>query len=184
MCHFRFKIIKPIALGFFSLAVAFPARTPGQEASEYTVKAALLYNFAKFVQWPNATFKSEDEPIVFGILGKDPFGEAANLLNGKTIQNRKIELKRFTRSQNFSTCHILFISSSEKDHLESILNTLASRSVLTVGEIDKFMQVGGIINFIIVDDKIRFEINAAAAKHANIKISSQLLKLANTVKTD
>lgn len=184
MCNLRFKMMNPIALGFLGLVMILPSQTLGQEVSEYTVKAALLYNFAKFVEWPTETFKSNDDPIVFGILGKDPFGEAANLLKDKTVKSRKIELKRFTRSQDFAACHVLFISSSEKEHVGTILAALENRSVLTVGEIDKFMQAGGIINFIVVNDKIRFEINATAAKHADIKISSQLLKLANTVKTD
>ena len=171
-------------LMLFSLFEAYSPPAQAQEASEYSIKAALLFNFAKFVQWPDDAFEGSDAPFVMGVLGDDPFGESLNVLKDKTVRNRKLAVKRYKRIVDIKKCHILFVGSSEKDRLEEILKSLGNQSILTVGELESFIEFGGIIGLITVNDNIRFEVNATAAKSSNLKISSQLLKVASKVKVD
>ena len=110
---------------------------------EYHIKAAFLYNFAKFVEWPDETPADTSVPIGVGVLGKDPFGSALDSINGKTVRDRSLVIKRFETVQDLEFCHILFISSSEEEHLASILESLRDRSVLTVSEAEQFTQCGG-----------------------------------------
>ena len=176
--------LKYIAIAFLGLMAVFPSQTRAQDAPEYQLKAAFLYNFAKFTQWPENAFKDSSAPLVLCVLGEDPFGEAINLIKGRTVKARKLEVKRVKRVQDLESCHILFVSSSEKKRLAEIMGALTDSSILTVGETDTFIKYGGIIKFIEVKNKVRFEINAEAMKHAELKISSQLLKLAHVVRTE
>lgn len=169
---------------FLSLLLIFPRLIFAQEADEYALKAALLYKIARFVQWPDDAFRNNGNQIILGVLGKDPFGESLDILENKLIKDKKIVIKRFQSIDDLAPSHILFISSSEKKQLDKILNTLQNQKVLTVSDTESFVQNGGIINFIFVDENIRFEINASAAKQANLKISSMLLRLATSVKID
>jgi len=153
------------------------------QPSEYQIKAAFLYNFANFVEWPDGAFSDEISPIVLVVLGKDPFGIILKSAEGKTIKGRKLIIKRFEALPDLEFCHILFISSSEKYNMENILSKLNHFGVLTVGDTDSFTQMGGVINFIKVDNKVRFEINLNAAKAASLEISSKLLSLAKIIKS-
>jgi hypothetical protein len=152
-----------------------------QPPLEYQVKAAFLFNFAKFVEWPPAAFADAKSPIVIGILGDNPFGEdLAKTVRDKTVNNRPITIKKEFRSLADATnCHILFISTSEKQRLPEIFKGLREASVLTVGETDGFTEAGGMINFVAEGKKIRFQIKDATAKGAGLKISSKLLSLAS-----
>lgn len=159
-----------------------PAHGGAQAANEYQVKAAFLFNFAKFVEWP-AESLSGDSPFTVGIIGDDPFGGVIDqAMNGKVINGRQIQLKRLKLGQNLRECHILFISSSEKKKIAQIVDTLRGANTLTVGECDAFAQQGGMINSIMEDNRVRFEINTAYAEQAGLKISSKLLTLAKTVR--
>ncbi len=149
--------------------------------SEYRVKAAFLFNFAKFVDWPEDAFSAPDAPIIFGILGDDPFGEALDIIKGKTINGRKVVTNRFKDANEIKTCHVLFIGSSEKKNAPSILRTLKPLRILLVGDMENFARQGGVINFIIVNNKVGFEINVDAAKRSGLKISSKLLSLAKII---
>ena len=152
-----------------------------QIVREYEIKAAFIYNFVKFVEWPPDDTSNAD-PITIAVVGKDPFGDALDLIREKTIGVRKIVVKRFARVDDIAKCQVLFISSSQHEQLPHILKVTKKWHVLTIGEVTGFAQSGGIINFIIVDDKVRFEINVDAAQRAGLKISSQLLKLASIVR--
>lgn len=168
--------------GFVVLGVFMGAsfKTFGQEgASEYQVKAAFIYNFAKFVEWPRNAFPNTNSPIVLGILGKNVFGSDLE----KTIRDRKVNnhpfvFKTLTSAAEATNCHILFVSSSEKGDFAKIVSTLHNATVLTVSETDGFIKAGGMINFTFEDTKVRFQINDEAAKKAGLKISSKLLSLA------
>ena len=152
-----------------------------QEAlpSEYRLKAAFLWNFAKFVDWPTNAFASDTAPFLIGVLGDDPFGaDLEQTVSGKLINQHPIAVKLYRTAVDARACHILFISNSEKHRLDDILKTLNDAPVLTVGETEQFTPSGGMINFILESNKIRFQINDAAAKAANLKISSKLLSLA------
>ncbi len=152
--------------------------------SEYEIKAAFLYNFAKFIDWPVESFKDDASSLTLGILGVDPFGPALDTIKEKTVKGRKLVIKRSRNPEDLKGCHILFVSPLEKENLRPILNVFRESAVLTVSETERFASRGGIINFIRVDNKIHFEINPEAAQRNRLKISSQLLKLARIVTTE
>lgn len=157
-------------------AVAQDSRPP----SEYRIKAAFLFNFAKFVEWPPENFHDSTAPFVIGVLGENPFGsDLEQTVRGKRVNERPFVVKFFSTPSEATNCHILFICASEKKRLPEILQALRGRTVLTVGEnLDHFMETGGMINFLVVENKIRFQINDAAAKTARLQINSKLLGLA------
>ena len=166
-----------LLIAFLLLAFAGTMRR-AEAASEYEVKAAFLYNFAKFVDWPSDAFKS-GSPFVIGVVGDDPFGsDLDTTVSGKTVDNRRIEVRRFRRVGDVQSCHILFVCRSEKSRVDKILERVSGSRTLTVGDMGQFLQRGGMINFIIEDQKVRFEINSNSAERAGLKISSKLLQLA------
>jgi len=176
-----------LLLGLAAALIAAGGRARGGEPapgalSEYQVKAAYLYYFSTYVDWPPESFSHTDEPLVIGVLGVDPFGAILDdTLRGKTINNRKLVVKRFQNFQDARDSHILFISSSERDRLPSILKALEGAAVLTVAEIDQFASRGGQIAFRMEDKKVRFDINVSAVERARLKISAQLMKLGRIV---
>jgi hypothetical protein len=150
--------------------------------SEYEIKAAFLYNFAKFIEWPTDQFVAPGSPIVIGVVGQDPFdGVLDQTVKDKTINGRSLLIKRSNAVQDLKSCHILFVSPSEKKRLPQIMSGLAQASVLTVSETEQFLQEGGIINFVIENNRVRFDINKGMADRARIRISSKLLGLAKSV---
>ena len=154
-----------------------------QEAppTEYQLKAAFLFNFAKFVEWPPAAFAGAKAPMIIGILGENPFhDDLTRTIGNKTIDEHPLEIKelQFSSLAQATNCHILFISTSEKKRLPEIFAGLKGASVLTVGETDRFTETGGMINFVPEGTKIRFKVNQDTASKAGLKISSKLLSLA------
>ena len=151
-------------------------------ASEYELKAAFLFNFAKFVDWPpNALDKAAGVSVC--VLGDDPFGELLDrTLAGKSVHERPLVVRRHDDLAATGDCHILFVSAAEERRLARVAPPQAP--VLTVGETDGFVRRGGIIAFAMDDSRLRFEINADAADRAGLRISSQLLKLATRVVHD
>ena len=150
-----------------------------QEVPESRLKAAFLWNFAKFVDWPTNAFASDTSPFVIGVLGESPLGaDLEQTVKGKLINDHPIIVKTVQAATDAKECHILFISNSEKSRLANIFKDLGNAPVLTVGEYDQFTQLGGMINFVRQGNKIRFQINDEAAKAADLKISSKLLSLA------
>lgn len=156
-----------------------PAQNPAP--TEYQVKAAFLYNFGRFVEWPARARPPANLTIC--VLGDDPFGPVLDgLIEGKSIQGRKLVARRPERVEDAGDCHILFISSSENGRLAQILAALRGRSVLTVGEAERFAHRGGMINFRLEGSKVRFEINLDATEQEGLTVSSQLLKLATIIR--
>jgi hypothetical protein len=146
--------------------------------SEYKVKAAFLLNFGKYVEWPASAVGSE---IDICVLGRDPFGATLDeTLAGRTVGSKNVKAHRISGVGQAHRCNIVFVSRGDAN-VAAVLSDLAGSPVLLVGEQDRFARQGGMINFIEVDQKVRFEINEAAAKRAGLKISSQLLKLATIV---
>jgi hypothetical protein len=151
-------------------------------APEYRVKAAFLFNFARFVEWPEAVFGPPGAPIVFGVLGEDPFGPALDeTLEGKRINGRPLEARRFADLKHLQPCAVLFVSHLESKDLEETLEALREAPVLTVGEGHRFARLGGIVSFFLEDNRVRFQINAEAARRAGLRISSRLLELARAM---
>jgi hypothetical protein len=151
-------------------------------SSEYLIKAGFIYNFANLVQWPSNAFAQPDSPIVIGILGEDPFGTILDrVLEGKKVNGRAFRVKRLRSVPDLKECHIVFVSSSEMSRLAEAIHLVKGMPILTIGEIPGFARRGGIINLILEDNKVHFEVNVEAAKEADLNISSRLLALARIV---
>ena len=171
------------ATPFFCLIWILLLTGPGSHAqesplTEYQIKAAFIFNFAKFVEWPKAAFAATGSPIVIGIIGENPFhDDLARTVRNKTVDDHPLVIKHFRSPSEATNCQILFISTSEKSRLAEILEALKGASVLTVGETDRFTETGGMINFFQAGTKLRFRINQEAATKAGLKISSKLLSL-------
>jgi hypothetical protein len=153
-------------------------------ANEYHVKAAFLFNFPQFVEWPASAFRKSDLEFRIGILGDDPFGSVLEeTIRGEKVHDRKMTVQRSSQLDALKNCQILFISKSEKSRLNEILTALSQEAVVTVSEVDGFARRGGVINFFLESGKVRFEINPAAARRKGLKMSSQLLKLGKIVES-
>ncbi len=158
---------------------ALPPAAAAETSHEYPIKAAFLYNFTKFTEWPAGSFLDSTAPLDVCVFGEDPFGGALESIAGKTIRGRRIAVHRVTSSEAAAACHLLFISASEATRLAGILESLRGRPVLTIAEMPGFARSGGIINLKTnPDDRIRFEINVGIAKRAGLRLSSKLLDLA------
>jgi hypothetical protein len=153
---------------------------PGQ-LNENEVKAAYLYNFAKYVDWPPAALPRENMPLVICIVGKSPLNDVIESLSGKTIRNRRLVVRQFSRTEDLNECHMLFVNAAVKSSITQLLASISTRPILTVSDYKGFTNAGGIIEFVQVGGKVRFDINNRAAQHNNLRISSHLLRLASTV---
>lgn len=175
----RFCATPILALVSAVLMAINSGRAQDSPPSEYRLKAAFLFNFAKFVEWRPEAFADAKSPFIIGVLGDNPFGsELEQTVAGKKINDHPITILPFRAAADATNCHILFISTSEKQRLPQIFESLRGASVLTVSETAHFTEAGGMINFVPEGNKIRFQINDDAAKAARLKISSKLLSLA------
>lgn len=160
---------------------AVPAYTQAPAVDEYQVKAAFLFNFAKFVEWPPQAFKSPDDPVGICVFGPNPFGSTlGDMVRGKTLGKRGVVAYRVSDPQRAKTCHILFLNESDDKRSRSMLEQLTGASILTVGESEGFLANGGVVNFKLEEARVRIEISTAAAERAQLRISSKLLSLAVT----
>jgi hypothetical protein len=148
---------------------------------EARIKAAFLLNFARYVEWPESVFTSSNSPVVIGVLGQDPFGKnnLEAIVDGKTVEHRPVLVKRGKTLADLADCHILFISTSERERLRSMLTLIQAKPLLTVSDMEGFRDAGGIILLKRKPSGMRFEINREAAERAGLKLSSKLLKLAD-----
>jgi len=164
-------------------AAVLPGAAQGQTADEYQVKAAYMYNLAKFVEWPADAFESPSQPIVFCVLGQTPLSrplEAA--LAGKVVDQRPLVFRQLTDSKQAGDCKVLFIHLPDKVRLRQILDQVKSLHILTVGESEDFTQEGGIVRFLLDAGRVRLEFNLDAAGDAKLHVSSKLLSLGRTVR--
>lgn len=169
------------AVGLLGLLLG-GTRAQSPTISEYQVKAAFLYNFAKFVEWPPTGFRDAAQPLQICVLGRDPFGqELRAITDAKTVNGRKLEVTDVPDLQKARTCHIVFIAASEKTRLKQILDGLQGTDALTVGDTQGFAEQGGMINFVLENNRVQFEVNRKAAEQAGLKISSKLLSVAKLV---
>ncbi len=168
------------------LAAHFPivdrAAGADQSPTEFQVKAAYLFNFLKFVEWPDDPASDPHGKWVIGFVGDSPIAdELARLADGKNVLGRDLLVKKFQDADNPRGCNVLFISESEKKRLPSILTVLQGSSVLTVADMDNFIGAGGMIQFVVEDARVRVAIDVGATSHARLKVSSKLLSLARVV---
>ncbi|HLI34186.1 MAG TPA: YfiR family protein [Terriglobia bacterium] len=147
------------------------------------MKAAFLYNFTKFIEWPATSFSGPSDPFTLCVYGTNPFGDSLeSLVKGKTIDGREFAVRDVASPSQARGCQVLFISRAERGHVADILASARRTGLLTVGETKGFVDEGGDINFVLESNHVRFEINARAAQKAGLKISSRLLSLATDVR--
>jgi hypothetical protein len=162
--------------------------TPGLLAqqpkpNEYQVKATYLYNFGRFIKWPETLSAARGDSFSVCVLGQDPFGSILDsTLAGEVLDGKPVVLRRISKTQDAGECRILFISSREEKHLNDILTALDASGVLTVSDMPGFTRRGGMIQFVLEGGKVRFEINLASAESAKLVLSSELLKVAASVR--
>jgi hypothetical protein len=148
------------------------------------VKAAYLYNFGRFIEWPSSAPSSSADSFFICVLGEDPFGPSLEKsLAGQTVGRQRVQVARVTKAQSALACRILFISSSEKSRLNDILRTLDGTAILTVSDMPEFSERGGMIHLVSVSNRVRFDVNLDTAEHAGLGVRSELLKVANSVTT-
>ena len=163
----------------FAASSVFGQEKPG----EYQVKAAYLYNFGRFVEWPARVTSASTGSFTICVLGEDPFGRALDsTLAGETRGNQKVAARRISSVQESVDCQILFISSSEAKRLNAIIEALGNSAVLTVSDIPQFSRRGGMIQLVMEGNRIRFEVNLTATQRAGLTLSSELLKVATAVR--
>jgi hypothetical protein len=155
-----------------------------QPNREYLIKAAILYNFAKFTRWPAESFESADAPLQLCVFGIDPFRDALATIDGKRVGSRTLRTRLITDTTMVDGCHLMFVSASESERLADILAATHGAAVLTVADIPDFSRAGGVITLNIVEDRTRFDVNRLAADQAGLKLSAKLLRLADTVIQD
>jgi hypothetical protein len=166
------------------LSVGFCASTLMAQttAKEYRIKAAFLFNFAHYVEWPADTFKDADSPLTYCIVGDDPFeGVLDQSLNAKSVGTRPLRVQHLKPPEHFQGCQIVFIGTNEKKRITAILETLKQSPILVVGESNHFIQQGGTVGFLSEENTVRFEVNLDAAQRARLNISATLLSVAKTV---
>jgi hypothetical protein len=153
-----------------------------QVPDEYQVKAAFLLNLAQFVAWPAEAFTGPEMPFVIGVLGRDPFKQVLDeRVRNESVGNRRVVVRRLDRIQDLRVCHILFVATSEADCLPDILSRLTGQPILTVSELDGFVQSGGMVRLYTDHGKVRLRINNEAARSSHLVVSSKVLRLAEVV---
>ncbi|MBI5895542.1 MAG: YfiR family protein [Desulfobacterales bacterium] len=178
------RCIYILMVGWMLWSAAWPAIADPPPASEYQIKAAFLYNFAKFIEWPANAHVAEAQAFTIGILGQDPFGPDIAVIEGKPVKGKPLRVLHALTLEELKGCQVIFISAASAVELERILNNLKGKPVLTVGETEGFAYHGGMINLLTVENKVRFEINTRMAEQAGLKISSHLLRLAKIVSAE
>ena len=155
-----------------------------RKPTEYEVKAAYLYNFGKFIKWPPAA-ASVDPSFAICVFGPDPFGTSLDgLTAGESLDGKRLAVRRITSTDEAQKCRILFISRSEQGRASSILNAVKRLPILTVSDMPNFLENGGVISFVMQGDRVRFEVSLPAAERAGLSLSSELLKVAVSVKRE
>lgn len=179
----RVRFALALAFGLGAVFAASPPPPFAQGSREYDVKAALLFNFTRFVEWPARAFARPDSPVVIGILGPDPFGSVLDrMVNNETCGGRPIVVVRFSNVAAARDSHLLFITSAERGNLPRILAALRGRPVLTVGDFEGFTAAGGMIRLLKNPaDKMQLRINLNATKAADLVVSAKLLRVAEAV---
>jgi hypothetical protein len=172
-----------VAIVSWVLLAVSSLRAQQPKANEFQVKAAYLYNFGRFVAWPDESGADRTESFEICVLGADPFGQALDAtLAGGTIGGKNVMAKRISKPQEVDSCRILFISSSEESHLKDVLAALDKTRVLTVSDIPRFSERGGMIGFVLEGNRVRFDVNLDSAQGAGLTLSSELLKVATNVR--
>jgi hypothetical protein len=176
-CYCLVKVVSILVLLMFCSPDLITAQTNTQ--SEYKVKAIFLYNFTRFIDWPNNAFASNEEPFKIGIVGTDPFGVyLEETVRGEKVSGRSIVVERYKNMKEIKNCHMLYINVTNQRDIKNIVTSVGEKKTLTISENPEFVKWGGMIRIYSDDNKIRIQINDAAARKAGIKISAKLLNVA------
>jgi hypothetical protein len=158
------------------------AENNAQSFSEYQIKAGFLFNFTRFVEWPDRAFGGADSPFVVCTLGETPMaGLLTEAAAGKVVNGRAIAIRRAKGGEELRACNVLFVGAAEEKRVGRIVDAVKGMDVLTVGETQGFAQAGGVINFVVQDNKVKLELNMDAAARANLKISAKLIAVSHVV---
>jgi hypothetical protein len=169
-----------IALAVPMCATARPVLV-AQVASADEVKAAFLFNFAKFVEWPSDV-APPGAPLIMGVLGNDAVEESLRTVTrGKSVGAHQLTVKRLTGGDDLTRLHLLFVGAAERMRMSEVLGRVEGASVLTVSDVDRFCQSGGVIALAMEENRVRFDVNLEAAERRRLRVSSKLLSLARTV---
>lgn len=164
-------------------AAAVAPALRAEVAKEYQVKAAFLYNFTKFVEWPPEHFRDATRPITIAVFGRNPFGgELQAAVRDRTVNGRELQIVSVADEAKAAAADMIFVSAGEEEHFAAASAAWRAAGVLTVGESPKFAASGGVITFVVEGDRVRFEINIAAADASGLKVSAQLQKLATAIR--
>ena len=173
----RTSVVRILWSVVFVLLFAGSVSVADPPSREYQIKLAFLHKFVKFVTWPGEVFASADDSVRIAIYGRDAFVGSLDSIVGKIAKGRALAVHRVESVEDLAEYHVVFIPASAEAQTSAILESLRQAPTLTVGETDGFAKRGGMINFVIVRNKVRFEINAHAADRVGLKISSQLLRV-------
>ena len=177
------KLIVAISLSLLLQVAVTPARAEAPSAGVPEIEAAFLVKFTSYVKWPPGTFSRPDAPVVIGIFGRDPFGSAINTIaRSYTTNGRHVEIRRCTDFVQLPACNIVFVAPSAMGRLEEVVATVSGQPILLVGDSPGFLDKGGIIKFVMVGKKIRFDISRKNCAKAGLEISSKLLKVAHALR--
>jgi hypothetical protein len=171
-----------MGLAWSAAGVPGKAQRPVLSVQEYQLKAAFLYNFAKFVEWPTPAAGSRS-PLVIVVFGRDPMGPALDqAVWGKTLNGRPFVVRHTNRVREVLPCHVLFVGADEVRRVREALQSVEGTGVLTMGESEDFLESGGTVRFVVENNKVRFVINLEAARRSGVRISSKLLSLAQVIR--
>ena len=180
LCCYSIKKYLLIFILFFFISPLTSSAT--EKNLEYKVKAAYLYNFTKFITWPDKVLSvSSKENLNVCILGKDPFGEAIALLSNKLAKGHTVIVKYIDKLKTDTQCHIAYVSRSKEKNIISIIKKLSNKNILSVSDIDGFAVKGGCISLVVLNGKVRFNVNLQATYNADLKLSAKLLEMAKLV---
>jgi len=161
-----------------------PCRAAESVPDEFQVKAALVFNIAKYVDWPPSAFAQESTPLMICNLGSGGFTSAVEDLQGKPFKGRPVTVRQIAKPEEGRSCHVLVIGEADQNLIQSFLAKLRNQAVLSISDRDRFAHSGGVVGFYTQGNKVRFEINLLSAQQHQLRISSQLLKLARIVRQD
>jgi hypothetical protein len=176
------ELLRRAKLAAASLILAvlvIPALPAANPPNEYALKSVFLYNFCRFIDWPDVAFGSPNDPIVIGVIGDDPFGPLLDeAVQGETFRGRSIRIEHYRSPREIGRCHLLFVGASEMGRINEILSAVAGKSIVTVGETPGFIERGGMIALAADRNRVRLLINPDTLKAAKLDVSSKLLRVA------
>jgi hypothetical protein len=177
------RLARLFVLAAMFAAVLMPhARAQRVEATEVSVKAAFLYKFAGYVDWPPSAFASPDAPFVFGVLGNEEVaGELAKVVAARQIGGHPVVVKRVRENEPLRGIHVVFVGRAATDRLATLIRAAQQPALLIVTETERGLEAGSAINFVVADDRVGFEVSVDAAERNGLKISSRMLAVAKRV---